>query len=153
VAITMRDNAQKRPEAQLYGAPLTMERYLAAPMVVSPFRRDDCCLVSDGAAALIVTSAERARSLKSKPVFIRGAGLGHQGGQGYARTSYRTLGVETAKETAFAEAGVSLEDIQFAELYEPFGIGIIVQLEDYGFCKKGEGGAFVASGAIALDGQ
>ncbi len=153
VAITMRENAQKRPEAQLYGRPLTMDSYLNAPMVVAPFRRDDCCLVSDGACALIITTAERARSLRAKPVYIHGTGLGHQLAESYHNRNYTSFGIATAKEAAFRSAGVTLDDIQFAELYEPFSIGIIAQLEDYGFCAKGEGGPFVEAGHIALNGR
>ncbi len=153
VAVTMRANANRRPEAQMYGRPLSIDDYFDAPVVVEPLRRPDCCLVTDGGAAVVVTTAGRARELRPDPVVIMGAGLGHQVGLSYRKRNYVSYAVGTAKETAFREADITLGDIDFAELYEPFSIGVIVQLEDYGFCAKGEGGPFVEAGNVALTGR
>jgi acetyl-CoA acetyltransferase len=153
LAVTQRAHANKRPEAQMHGRPMTMDNYLASPMVVAPLRRFDSCLVSDGGAAIVVTTAERAKAMKNPPVYIMGAGFGHQVKQYWEKTNYTTLGVATAKDAAFREAGLALNDIDFAEFYEPFTINVLVQLEDYGFCKKGEGGPFVEAGHTQLTGR
>jgi len=153
LAVNQRAFANKRPEAQMHGRPMTMDDYLRCEMVVAPLRKFDSCLVSDGGSAFIVTTAERAKALKQPPVYIMGAGLGHQITPYWQKTNYTTLGVASAKETAFREAGLTLDDINFAEFYEPFTINVLVQLEDYGFCKKGEGGPFIEAGNTRLDGR
>jgi acetyl-CoA acetyltransferase len=153
VAVVQRENANRRPEAQMYGRNLTLADYLNSPMLVEPLRVPDCCLVSDGGAAVVVTTAERARDLKRNPVYIMGAGLGHMVSQGYRKQNYVSYATGIARDTAFREAGVTIDDIDFAELYEPFSIGVIVQLEELGFCKKGEGGPFVEAGNTRLTGS
>ena len=107
------------------------------------------CLVSNGGLAVIVTSAERARDLRRPPVYLLGMGQGHPGGD---PVETLTSGAPLAKETAFAMAGIGLADLDVVELYDCYTFTVIVTLEDYGFCAKGEGGPFVADGRIAPGG-
>ncbi|HEY8611397.1 MAG TPA: thiolase [Roseomonas sp.] len=141
----MNGNAQKRE-------PITVADVLASPMVTSPLHVLDCALVSDGAAAFVVTSAERARDLRQP--LVRPLGGGH----GFSHTYIGDYGapavtgaVDSGRE-AFRQAGVRPGDIHIAELYDCFTITVIIELEDLGFCAKGEGGAFVSGGRIGPGG-
>ncbi len=149
IATSQRAWANGNPEAQFYGAPMTMEDYHSSRWVVEPFHLYDCCLVSNGGACVIVTSAERAKALKKPPVYILGMGQGHPGGD-----PLETLvsGAPLAKETAFKMADVKLADIDVVQLYDCYTFTVLVTLEDYGFCRKGEGGAFVEGGRLAPGG-
>lgn len=153
IAVQQRDFARDNERAMMRG-PLTLDDYLSARFVVEPFRLFDCCLETDGAVALVLTRAERARDLRRVPVLIRGAAWG--GGQ----TLYSNEIVDTTRTSAadmaprlYAMADVAPGDFDFAELYDCFTYSVLVQLEDYGFCPKGEGGPFVASGATARGGS
>ncbi|HUO03935.1 MAG TPA: thiolase family protein [Candidatus Binataceae bacterium] len=150
VAVAQRQWANMNPAAQFCDTPLTMADYHASRWVVEPFHLYDCCLVSNGGLAVIVTSAERARSLKNPPVYILGMGQGHPGGD-----PVETLvsGAPIAKEAAFRMAGIGIKDVDFCELYDCYTFTVLVTLEDYGFCKKGEGGPFVADGRTAPGGS
>ena len=150
IAIEQRKWANQNPEAQFHDAPMSLDDYHHSRWVVEPFHLYDCCLVSNGGCAVIVTSAERARSLKKPPVYLLGMGQGHPGGD-----PMDTLlsGAPIAKETAFKMADISLSDIQFAQLYDCYTFTVLVTLEDYGFCKKGEGGSFVADGKTGPGGS
>jgi acetyl-CoA acetyltransferase len=150
VAVQQRKWANQNPEAQFHDAPMSLADYNSSRWVVEPFHLYDCCLVSNGGCAVIVTSAERARSLKKPPVYLLGMGQGHPGGD-----PIDTLlsGAPIAKETAFKMAGVKLSDLQFAQLYDCYTFTVLVTLEDYGFCKKGEGGPFVADGKTGPGGS
>ncbi len=140
---SMNDNAQQR-------MPITMKDYLGSRMFADPFRLLDICQVTDGGAAVVVTSAERARDLKHAPVYISGMGNGHTGvGIGWFPSMTTTSARDSAK-MAFEMAGVVPEDIDVAEIYDCFTYTVLVTLEDYGFCKKGEGGPFVEGGRIEL---
>ena len=149
VAVSERDWANLNPDAQFHKAPMTIADYHASRWVVEPFHLYDCCLVSNGGLAVIVTSAERAKTLKRPPVYVLGMGQGHPGGD---PLDTLVSGAPIAKETAFKMAGIKLNDVNFCELYDCYTFTVLVTLEDYGFCKKGEGGPFVASGAIAPGG-
>ena len=152
VAVTMRRHASLNPNAH-QTKPITLRDVLDSPMITSPLKRFDCALVSDGAAAAIVTSAGRARDLKQKPVRLLGQGYGLSHSYvGEALNLPFSGAVESGKK-AFAMAGVTHADIDVAELYDCFTITVIIELEDLGFCKKGEGGAFVQGGRIALGGE
>jgi acetyl-CoA acetyltransferase len=155
VAVQLRKHAASRPDAITYGQPITIEDHQASPMVVDPFRMLDCCRDTDGGAVFLLTSAQRARSLPhARPVYIRGAGTGHNIGNWHKRDVYSHHDdIAPAAARAFAQAGVSLDDIDTAQFYDPFTISIIMQLEHYGFCKPGQGGPFVQDGGIALDGR
>ncbi|HEY6417902.1 MAG TPA: thiolase family protein [Candidatus Binataceae bacterium] len=149
IAVSERKWANLNSAAQFADTPMTMEDYHSSRWVAEPFHLYDCCLVSNGGLAVIVTSAERAKSLKHPPVYLLGMGQGHPGGD-----PMETLvsGAPLAKETAFKMAGIDLKDINFCELYDCYTFTVLVTLEDYGFCKKGEGGPFVADGRIAPGG-
>src|SRR5215831_20197902 len=141
VAVAQRRWANLNPAAQMHDRPLTLDDYRASRWIVEPFHVMDCCLVSNGGLAVIVTSAERARSLRKPPVYIWGMGQGHLGGD---PADTLTSGAVLAKEPAFSMAGIGLRDVDVVELYDCYTFTVIVTLEDYGFCPKGEGGPFVA---------
>jgi acetyl-CoA acetyltransferase len=132
---------------------LTVEDVLRARMVSTPLTVRDCCLVTDGGGALVVTSAARARSLKARPAYVLGVGedLGH-----YSISSLPDLTVTGAVRSgaaAYAMAGLEPDDIDVVQVYDAFTITTLLFLEDLGFCPKGEGGRFVADGAIAPGGR
>jgi acetyl-CoA acetyltransferase len=133
--------------------PISVETVLASRTISSPLKLLDCALVSDGAAAAIVTSAERARALRKPPVYLLGQGYGlshsHVGEYKHLTRS----GAAFSGRDAYAAAGLGPADVDVAELYDCFTITVIVELEDLGFCPKGEGGRFVADGHIGLDGS
>lgn len=151
VAVQVREHATRNPHAQMRD-PLTMEEYLAAREVTSPFGVLDCSLRTDGAGAVVVTSLERARDLPHTPVVVRGFGSqnnlsGWAVGENMVETAARRSG-----ETAYRIADVAPADIDCAQFYDCFTYMALTQIEDYGFCEKGEGGEFIASGALRLDG-
>ena len=150
VAVAERAWANRNPAAQFYETPLTIEGYHRSRWIVEPFHLLDCCLVSNGGAALIVTSAERARNLRQPPVYVWGFAQGHPGGD---PIDTLTSGAPLAKKTAFAMAGIDVSDVQVAELYDCYTFTVLVTLEDYGFCAKGESGPFVAGGSIGPGGR
>ena len=141
VAVAQRRWAAANPAAQMHDRPMTLDDYRASRWIVEPFRVFDCCLVSNGGLAVIVTSAERARTLQKPPVYIWGMAQGHLGGD---PSDTLTSGAVLAKGPAFAMADISLRDVDVVELYDCYTFTVIVTLEDYGFCAKGEGGAFAA---------
>jgi len=153
IAVTLRENAQKKPSAYMCGRPMTMEDYHNSRWIVEPYHKYDMCLINDGGIAFVVASAERAKDLKSKPVYIMGIGFGQQVKQAYLKKNFTTLDVAPAKEAAFKMAGITLDDIDVAQLYDCFTGTVLFQTEDYGFCKKGEGGPFWEEGNARLDGK
>jgi len=155
VALAMRRHAQLNPAALMHGKPLTMEQYLASPMISAPYRLFDCSLESDGAAAFVVTSAERARDLRRAPVYVMGAAAGqpYPADEICGRPDFHRIGLTSAAPEAFGMAGVTPADADFAQIYDCFTFEVIQQLEEAGFCRRGEGGAFVESGAIELGGR
>jgi acetyl-CoA acetyltransferase len=150
IAVAERAWANRNPAAQFRDTPLTMDDYHRSRWVVEPFHLLDCCLVSNGGLAVIVTGAERARDLRRPPVIIRGMAQGHPGGD---PSDTLTSGAVLAKDVAFAMAGITLDDIDVVELYDCYTFTVLVCLEDYGFCAKGEGGPFVADGRIGPGGS
>ena len=150
VALAMRKHAQLNPNAIMRGKPLTIEDYLASPMIADPYRLFDCCLETDAAAAVVVTTAERARDMPRKPVYIMGVAEGHPypADDITNRADVFGIGLTTAAPRAFAEAGVAPADADFAQVYDCFTFEVLQQLEEAGFCKRGEGGAFVQGGRI-----
>lgn len=159
VVMASRAYAATRPKA-IRKKPLTLEDYFAAPMLADPLCRYDFCVESDAALAFVVTSAERARDLKQKPVNIVGAV--HGGKRDWGRAFFwlnqpdeifATSGAGAVAERLYGETGIAPSDIDVALLYDHFSPLVIMQLEDYGFCQKGKGGAFVESGAIRPGGD
>jgi acetyl-CoA acetyltransferase len=156
VATTLRDYANKRPEAVMFDKKLTMEDYLSSRYIAEPLRARDCCLVNDGAAALIITTAEKARSLKRPPVYVMG--YSQDFSMGKAAQSIEAVhlfdGEMTRKsgEKALHMAGLELKDLDVAQFYDAFTINIIDQLSGYGWCERGDEGAFIEEGNIRLGG-
>jgi acetyl-CoA acetyltransferase len=153
VALASRRHGAENPVAQLRKA-LTMDQYLSSPWLVDPLRRDDCALVSDGGGAMLVMSARRARELKvPAPVPILGFGHGQTSWELTQRPELTSTMAAQAAHTAFAMAGLSPADVDVAQLYDCFTIAVLMTLEDYGFCAKGQVASFVADGAIEIGGQ
>lgn len=154
VVMASRDYARTRPEA-IRRKPLTLEDYFDAPMLADPLCRLDFCLETDAALAFVVTSDERARDCPQKPVRIVSAA--HGGSRDWGRSffwlnmpdaAFTTAGGGAIAQRVYGEAGLSPSDIDVALLYDHFSPLVVMQLEDFGFCARGEGGPFVESGAI-----
>lgn len=152
VAIAARLWAARTPHAQLRES-LDLEGYFASPMVTEPLRRADCCLISDGAAAVVVCAADRMPDLPSRPVHVLGFGQAHSLGTWSSPEHFDRLPAARCGPATLARAGLSISDIDVALLYDCFTIAVLMQLEDYGFCKKGEAGAFVENGRIGPGGE
>jgi acetyl-CoA acetyltransferase len=152
VAVAARKWAQLNPVA-FSRDDLTVGDVLAARMVSSPLTVRDCCLVTDGGGAVIVTSAERARFLRKAPAFILGVAEAHWHKDIFQMPDLTVTAAAESGPRAFANAGLSPADVDVLELYDAFSINTLLFLEDLGFCKKGEGGPFVAGGAIAPGGR
>src|ERR1041384_7371274 len=147
IAMAFREHALRNPEAVMK-KPMTIEDYYKARLIVIGFGMFDCSLNSDGAGAVIVTSVERARSLKQKPVLIKGFAT-HNNTKGWIEEDHMlSTGAVESGERAFKMAGLGPKDVDTAQIYDCFTYMVLTQLEDYGFCKKGEGGEFVSSGAL-----
>ena len=151
VAVAIRGHAALNPNAHKR-APITVDDVLASKMITSPLHILDCAIVSDGAAAAIVTSAARARDLRSKPAHLLGQGYGLRHSH-IGDTELTTTGAVDSGRDAFRIAGLSPADVDVAQIYDCFTITVIVELEDLGFCRKGEGGPFVEGGRIGLGGE
>jgi acetyl-CoA acetyltransferase len=152
IAVSQRKWAQMNPWAQMR-KPITLEDHQNSRFIVEPLHLLDCCLVSNGGVAVILTSAERAKTLKQPPVYVLGMGQGAPGdNQRTDRQSGIYTGATRSGEKALQMAGIELKDIDICELYDCYTYTVLVTLEDYGFCKKGEGGAFVADGKLGPGG-
>lgn len=155
VAIAQRQWAMDN-ERSFNREPLTLEEYMAAPMISEPLSRLDCCREIDGACALIVTSAERAHDLRQSPVRILGGayGTGPGAGRNYEKwEDYTQLFSRYVGPRVWQSAGLGPEDMDFAQIYDAYSFVVVDQLEDFGFCAKGEGGPMVASGLTAPGGS
>jgi acetyl-CoA acetyltransferase len=155
VALAMRANAQRNPRALMFGRPLTIEQYLASPLIVSPFRVLDCCLESDGAAALLVSARDSKPHLARHPVRIAAVAEAHpdEPDDVVSRSDILDIGLTKAAPRAFAEAGVGPKDLDFANLYDCFTYTVLRQLEELGFCPRGESPRFVREVGIGIEGQ
>ena len=153
VAVQQRQWAAMNPMAQ-FRDPITLEDHQSSRWIAEPLRLLDCCLVSNGAVAVIVTSADRARALKQPPVYVHGFAQAHPGmvQERGARFGEVSGAVESGRR-AFAMAGLTPSDVDVCQIYDCYTYTVIVSLEDYGFCEKGEGGPFVESGAIGPGGS
>ncbi|MGI9329065.1 MAG: thiolase C-terminal domain-containing protein [Pseudomonadales bacterium] len=153
VAISQRQWAQMNERAARR-EPLDMAQYHASPWVVEPFHVLDCCLVSNGGVAFIVTSAERARDMPQPPVYLRGFSQAHKHDVGLSTQDPLVRGPGAkAGPKALAMADVNLADISQCQLYDCYTYTVIETLEDYGFCEKGEGGPFVEDGKLGPGGS
>ncbi|RYY57122.1 MAG: thiolase domain-containing protein, partial [Comamonadaceae bacterium] len=146
IKVAASHHAQYNPNAMLRDV-VTVQDVLDSPVISDPLHRLDCCVVSDGGGALVVTRPEIARSLGRPLVVVRGAGEATKGPNG-GRVDLAESAAAWSGAAAFREAGVTPADIRYASIYDSFTITVIVQLEDLGFCAKGEGGRFVADGNL-----
>jgi acetyl-CoA acetyltransferase len=147
-------------ETALRRKPLTLDEYMASPMLADPLCRLDFCLETDGALAFVVTGADRAADLPQRPVYIAGAAQVATRDWGRAffwlnqpEPDFTSAGAGAVAQRLYEATGIGPKDIDVALIYDHFSPLVIMQLEDYGFCKRGEGGAFVQSGAIRLNGS
>ena len=154
IAVAARRHANRHPGAVMRDKPLTLDDYLARPMLVDPLRMEDCCLISDGGAAYVVTSLERARDLAQPPAVVEGVGEGASNAGVYwaEQGDFTATPQVFSAPVAFEMAGIRPKDVDVLALYDPFTIVALMQLEDMGFCEKGEGGAFVEGSALHFDG-
>jgi acetyl-CoA acetyltransferase len=154
IAVATRNHAILNGAAMMT-KPMTIEDHQSSRMIADPFRLFDCCIESDGGAAVVVSAAERAKDLRKRPVYVIGVAEGHPDSPSVItqRPDITRLGIAKAAPKAFGMAGVTHDDIDVAEIYDCFTYIVLCQLEDMGFCRKGEGGPFVESGAICLGGS
>jgi acetyl-CoA acetyltransferase len=153
IAVTMRAHAASNPQAQ-YRDPITVADVLASRLVADPLHVLDCCVISDGGAACVVTTAERAASLPKAPVHVLGAA--HALTHAMNISAMEDLTVTAAAQCgplAFSRAGLTPADVDLLMVYDSFTITVLLSLEDLGFCAKGEGGSFVEGGRLGLGGQ
>lgn len=152
IAVGVREYAGLNPDA-LYRDPITVADVLDSRVIADPLHKLDCCVVSDGGGALLITTRERARDLAKPPVHV----LGAAGAQSHWNISqapdFTTSAGSVCAPAAFAEAGLTQDDVDTLQFYDSFTITALVLLEDAGFCKKGEGGAFVAEGHLRRGGR
>lgn len=160
LAVTFREHASRNPRSVMGSRPMTLDDYRAAPMIADPHRLFDCCLESDGACAVVVTTKERARDLAQPAVEIlaseqgapKGYGFGPFSNSNVADELYATGACEEMAGRLWGKAGVGPQDVDVAQIYDHFSGCVLMQLEDYGFCKRGEGGPFIESGALSWHG-
>ncbi len=151
IKVAASHHAQYNPHALLQEV-VTVDEVLASPMIADPLHRLDCCVVTDGGGAVIVTCPEVAKSLKRPKVKIIGAGEAPKGVYGGKDLNLTYSGAVWSGPPAFAEAGIKPSDIKYASIYDSFTITVLMQIEDLGFCEKGQGGKFVADGNL-ISGQ
>lgn len=151
ISVATRMHASKNPFAVMRD-PITINDVVNSRMVSDPLHLLDCCLITDGGGAFIVTSAERAKDLKKKPAYVLGAGqaLAHSG---IGNRDLTTLAAKQSSEFAFEESGVKHDELDMAMVYDSYTITVLATLENLGFCPKGEGGRFVQGGTLAIDGK
>jgi acetyl-CoA C-acetyltransferase len=151
IAVSTRHHASLNPNAKMR-QPITREDVLESRMIADPLHLLDCCIISDGGGAVIVTSLERAKDLRQKPVVVNGTGesVAHRE---IGAPDLMTIAAKQSGEAAFAMAKMSPAEIDFCTIYDSFTITVLATLENLGFCKPGEGGPFVENGGIGLGGR
>lgn len=152
IAVAFREHALRNPAAQMK-QPLSIEKYHSGRPIVDPFNVYDCSLVTDGAGAVVVCSAEKAKDLRQVPILISGFGTFNNLRGWYFDEHMTDTAARQSGEKAFSMAGIGPRSIDTAQLYDCFTYMVLTQLEDYGFCAKGDGGPLAASGALRLDGS
>jgi acetyl-CoA acetyltransferase len=151
IAVTTRRHAGRNPKAQMR-EPITIDDVLNSRMIASPLHLLDCCVVSDGAAAILVSAADAAPDLAAKPITILGTGQQHTHEHILAAPSLSEFGCHYSSQRAFAAAGLGPQDIDVAEIYDSFTITLVIELESIGFFGRGEAGQAALEGALELDG-
>ena len=161
VALNARDNAQRNPRAVTYGKPLTRDEYFAGRLIADPFRLNDCCLETDGACAVLVTTLAQAKKLGRPAVPILAAAdasgprwsVGPMGSHNMPINDYSTVNSTAVAQTLYKQSGLQPSDIDVAQIYDAFTGLIPMALEDYGLCERGASAAFIKSGAIRAGGK
>lgn len=160
VALSCRANANRTPHAQMHAKTLDIAQYLASPLISDPLRLFDCCLETDGACAVVVTRSERAKDSPHGGVLIRavaqGSPTGGSGGMMFPVVTWDDplrLAPGNVAKKLWTRAGLGPADLDVAQIYDCFTISVLLQIEDYGLCARGESGPFAASGAIASSGS
>jgi acetyl-CoA acetyltransferase len=151
IAVQIREHAGRNPHA-MYRDPITVDDVLSSKLVADPLHKLDCCVISDGGCALILTTDDRARSRPHKPVYVRGAAGGTTHHSVQAMPDLTSTAAAFTGPKAFADAGIAPSDVDTFQMYDSFTYTVLVCLEDLGFCAKGEGGPFAESGALRLGG-
>jgi acetyl-CoA acetyltransferase len=151
IAVACRTHAQNNPNAVMRGRPITIEDHQNSRMIADPLRLLDCCLETDGGAAVVITSAERARDLKQKPAYIMAGAFG--AGEWNMHRVVKNVEEPDTESTVvakalFARAGITHKDIDVCFLYDHFTPLVLMAIEELGFCKRGEGGSFVSDGKL-----
>jgi acetyl-CoA acetyltransferase len=152
IAVGVRDYAGLNPDA-LYREPITVEDVLSSRLVADPLHKLDCCVVSDGGGALLITTAERARDLRQPPVYILGAASAQTHWNISQMPDFTTTAGAQCGPEALAQAGLGPGQVDTVQIYDSFTITVLLLLEDLGFCQKGEGGPFVAEGHLRRGGR
>jgi acetyl-CoA acetyltransferase len=154
VAVTTRQHAMQNPNATMQ-RPITIEDHQASRMISDPLRLLDCSLESDGGAAVVISAPDRAKDMRKRPIMVMGVAEGHPDSPSAItqRPDLTTLGMAKAAPKAFAMAGVKHSEIDVAEVYDCFTYIVMCQIEDMGFCKKGEGGSFIENGGLGIHGK
>jgi len=154
VAVTTRQHAMRNPNATMQ-RPITIEDHQASRMISDPLRLLDCSLESDGGAAVVISAPDRAKDMRKRPIMVMGVAEGHPDSPSAItqRPDLTTLGMAKAAPKAFAMAGVKHSEIDVAEVYDCFTYIVMCQIEDMGFCKKGEGGSFIENGGLGIHGK
>jgi acetyl-CoA acetyltransferase len=155
VALACRRHAQLNERAVMHGRPMTLDQYLAAPIITTPYRLFDCCLETDASAAVVVTAADHPAARAHPRVLISGVAEGHPfpADDIANRDDPLSIGLTTAAPRAFEMAGIGPDDVDFAQIYDCFTFEVLQQLEEAGFCNRGESSRFVRDGAIELGGR
>ncbi|MFQ5874384.1 MAG: lipid-transfer protein, partial [Dehalococcoidia bacterium] len=152
VAVACRKHANMNPRALMYRRPLTIEDHQSSRMIYDPFRLYDCCLETDGGAAVVITSAERVGDSRHRPAYIMAA-VQSLAPQLENRWSVTEAATRRSAARLFEMAGITPRDIDVAQIYDHFSANVIFSLEDLGLCKRGEGGPFVEEGGIEIGGE
>lgn len=152
IAVGVREYAGLNPSA-LYRDPITVDDVLGSRMIADPLHKLDCCVVSDGGGAVILTTAERARDLQPDPVYVLGAANAKSHWNISQMSDYTRSAAADCAPAAFEQAGLVPADIDTLQLYDSFTITVLMLLEDLGFCEKGEGGPFIAEGHLRRGGR
>jgi acetyl-CoA acetyltransferase len=152
IAVGVREYAGLNPDA-LYREPITVEDVLSSRLVADPLHKLDCCVVSDGGGALLITTAERARDLLQPPVYVLGAASAQTHWNISQMPDFTTTAGAQCGPEALAQAGLGPEQVDTVQLYDSFTVTVLLLLEDLGFCQKGEGGPFVAEGHLRRGGR
>ncbi len=160
IAVTFREHANRNPRAVMKDKTLTLEQHQNSRMIADPFHLYDCCLETDGACAVVVTTAERAKDLRKRPVEIIATAQGAPRGYSFGSFTnanvddaiYATGGTSQLADRLWEKAGIGPKDIDVAQIYDHFTGSVLMQVEDFGFCERGQGGPFVESGALPWQG-